>query len=89
VPHYPSLAKTGVKGLRICRLSEGLDRPLADKRVSDLVVKAAKALAELGAVVDELSVPFHKEASDVWAVSQFALLILVWTRLSGCRYSAE
>jgi amidase len=81
VPHYPSLAKTGVKGLRICRLSEGLDRPLADKRVSDLVVKAAKALAELGAVVDELSVPFHKEASDVWAVSQFALLILVWMRL--------
>ncbi|GFZ47550.1 hypothetical protein JCM24511_05294 [Saitozyma sp. JCM 24511] len=67
VPHYPSLAKTGVKGLRIGRLSEGLDRPLTDKRVSDLVVKAAKALAQLGAVDDEVSVPFHKEASDIWA----------------------
>jgi amidase len=81
VPDYPSLAKAGVKGLRIGILSEGLDHPLADKRVSDLVVKAAKALAELGAVVEEVSVPFHKEAPDVWAVSQFALPILVWMRL--------
>jgi amidase len=77
VPHYPSLAKAGVKGIRIGILSEGLDHPLADKRVSDLVVRAAKALAELGAVVEEVSVPFHKEAPDLWAVSRFVILILV------------
>lgn len=73
VPDYPSLAKQGVKGLKIGILSEGLDRPLADKRVSELVVKAAEALRELGAEVEEVSVPFHKEAPDVWAVSGFPL----------------
>jgi amidase len=69
VPDYPALAKQGVKGLKIGILSEGLDRPLADKRVSELVIKAAEALRELGAEVEEVSVPFHKEAPDVWAVS--------------------
>jgi amidase len=69
VPNYPTLAKTGVKGLKIGVLSEGLDHPLADVRVSELVVKAAEALRGLGAEVKEVSVPFHKEAPDVWAVS--------------------
>ncbi|RSH89580.1 hypothetical protein EHS25_002131 [Saitozyma podzolica] len=68
VPDYPALAKQGVKGLKIGIQSEGLDRPLADKRVSELVVKAAEALRELGAEVEQVSVPFHKEAPDVWAV---------------------
>lgn len=69
VPDYPALAKQGVKGLKIGILTESLDRPLHDKRVSDLVVKAAKALEQLGCIVEEVSVPMHKLAPDIWAVS--------------------
>jgi amidase len=53
-------------------LVESLDRPLFDQRVSDLVCKAAEQLRELGAVVEMVSVPFHKEAPDIWAVSQLS-----------------
>ncbi|KAH8887934.1 amidase signature enzyme [Thozetella sp. PMI_491] len=68
VPDYPSLAKQGVQGLKVGILSESLTTALADKRVSDLVVKAAKELEKLGAVVGEVSIPIHKDAPDIWAV---------------------
>ncbi|KAH9906002.1 amidase signature domain-containing protein [Xylariomycetidae sp. FL2044] len=67
VPDYPSLAQEGVKGMKIGILKESLDRPLGDKRVSDLVVKAARALEELGCIVNEVSVPLHKLAPEIWA----------------------
>ncbi|WVQ85193.1 hypothetical protein IAT38_007358 [Cryptococcus sp. DSM 104549] len=69
VPNYPELAKGGIKGLRVGIITESLDQALSDKRVSDLVVKAAKQLEALGAsVVEEVKVPFHKEAPNIWAV---------------------
>jgi amidase len=55
--------------LRIGILKESLACPMHDKRVSDLVVKAAKALEQLGCIVEEVSVPFHSLAPDIWAVS--------------------
>ncbi|KAI1343568.1 amidase signature domain-containing protein [Xylariaceae sp. FL0016] len=67
VPDYPALAKQGVKGMKIGILKESLDRPKGDKRVSELVVKAAKALEELGCTVEEVSVPLHAIAPEIWA----------------------
>ncbi|KAK8844592.1 hypothetical protein IAR55_006439 [Kwoniella newhampshirensis] len=69
VPDYPTLTKQGVEGLRIGIISESLNRPLHDPRVSELVLKAAEAFKDLGAeAVEEVSVPFHKDAPDIWAV---------------------
>ncbi|EIW73435.1 hypothetical protein TREMEDRAFT_67366 [Tremella mesenterica DSM 1558] len=68
VPDYPTLAKGGVKGLKIGILKEGFDQPLRDERVSELVLKAAQKLTELGASVEEVSIPFHKTAPELWAV---------------------
>ncbi|WWD22857.1 hypothetical protein CI109_107351 [Kwoniella shandongensis] len=69
VPDYPSLAKGGIKGLRVGIITESLTRPLHDSRVSDLVVRAAQAFKGLGAeVVEEVSVPMHCDAPDLWAV---------------------
>jgi amidase len=68
VPNYPELAKAGIKGLKIGILRESLDQPLHDQRVSEVVIKAAKALEALGAVVEEVSVPMHKDAPEIWAV---------------------
>ncbi|KAK8057305.1 amidase signature enzyme [Apiospora saccharicola] len=68
VPDYPALAQQGVRGLKIGIIKESLDRPLHDPRVSELVVKAAKLLETLGCVVEEVSVPMHADAPDIWAV---------------------
>lgn len=67
---YPALARQGVKGMKIGILKESLDQPMHDPRVSELVIKAAKALEQLGCVVDEVSVPMHKLGPELWAVSR-------------------
>ena len=69
VPDYVNLAKQGVKGMKIGILKESLDQPMHDPRVSELVVKAAKALEEFGCIVDEVSVPMHTLGPELWAVS--------------------
>lgn len=69
VPDYPALAKEGVKGLRVGILKESLDQPVSDPRISELVVKAAKSLEQLGCIVEEVSVPMHKLGPSLWAVS--------------------
>ncbi|WWC57819.1 uncharacterized protein I303_100354 [Kwoniella dejecticola CBS 10117] len=69
IPNYPELAQQGIKGFKIGVITESLNRPLADKRVSELVVKAAEKLKELGAeVVEEVSIPEHTLGPDLWAV---------------------
>ncbi|KAL7420218.1 hypothetical protein Q5752_005185 [Cryptotrichosporon argae] len=68
VPDYASLAQLGIAGLKVGILAEGFDQPLHDARVSALVRKAAESLRALGAQVDEVSVPMHKAAPDIWAV---------------------
>jgi Asp-tRNA(Asn)/Glu-tRNA(Gln) amidotransferase A subunit family amidase len=55
--------------MRIGILKESFDQPLSDTRVSELVLKAVKALETLGCTVEEVSVPMHKHAPDIWAVS--------------------
>ncbi|RDW85351.1 hypothetical protein BP5796_03676 [Coleophoma crateriformis] len=68
VPDYRTLTTQGVAGMRIGILMESFDQPLSDTRVSELVMKAAKSLESLGCTVEEVSVPMHKHAPDIWAV---------------------
>lgn len=75
VPDYSALATQGVAGMRIGILTESFDQPLYDMRVSELVMKAAKALTSLGCTVEEVSVPMHKHAPDIWAVSNLFVLL--------------
>lgn len=79
VANYPELAQLGVKGLRVGILKESLNCPIHDQRVSDLVVRAASALAELGATVGEVSVPMHRRAPDLWAVIGRLSSAVSWT----------
>lgn len=67
-----------MNGLKIGIITESLDRPTCDKRVSDLVVAAAKKFIDLGAsVVEEVSIPMHIDGPDLWAVSPPSRLLLV------------
>jgi amidase len=69
VPDYPSMAKLGVSGLKVGIITESLDQPMHDDRVSKLLVKAAQALRSLGAAeVNMVSIPMHKVAPELWAV---------------------
>lgn len=68
VPDYPTLAKAGVKGMKIGLLVEGFNQPMKDDRVSAAVKKAAQKFEELGATVEEVSVPMHSLAPEIWAV---------------------
>ena len=67
VPDYPSLAKKGIKGLKVGIIKESLSQPLYDPNVSKLLLRAASEFGKLGAIVDEISIPLHLEAPNLWA----------------------
>ncbi|KAL8283253.1 hypothetical protein RQP46_006031 [Phenoliferia psychrophenolica] len=68
VPDYAKLAKSGVKGLRIGLLRESFQMDTADDRVSELVERAAMELRKQGAIVEDVSIPFHKVGAELWMV---------------------
>jgi len=69
VPRYTELLGDGsLAGLRVGLVTEGFGVPgRSDPEVDAAVRKAGRALGELGAVVDEVSVPEHAYAMDVHA----------------------
>ncbi len=59
----------GVAGLRIGVLAEGFGFPgLSQPGVDDAVRSAVAALEAAGALVSEVSVPWHRDAMHVWTV---------------------
>lgn len=72
VPDYPSIAKTGVKGLKIGIMTQGFNTPMSDPRVSELVKKAASEWEGMGATVGEVGVEMHSVAPEIWAVSSIS-----------------
>ncbi|MFC7329699.1 amidase [Marinactinospora rubrisoli] len=66
---YLAAVEKGVEGLRIGLLTEGFGIPgLSEPEVDDSVRRTAARLAELGAEVVEVSVPWHTDAMHVWNV---------------------
>lgn len=55
-----------VKGMRIGLVTEGFTMPNAEEDISANVRKAAKEFSELGAVVEEVSIPMHAISAAVW-----------------------
>jgi amidase len=66
VQPYSELLGGGAKGLRIGVLREGFLQPNAEMAVNDKVHVAAKRFLELGATVEEVSVPLHLAAPAIW-----------------------
>ncbi len=62
---YTESLDKGVRGLRFGILREGFEHPGAEADVNDCVSKAAAALERLGAAVEEVSIPEHRQASDL------------------------
>ena len=63
---YTEALGRGVQGLRIGILKEGINRPESEADVDIKVLNAASILRELGALVEEVSIPEHQLAVDCW-----------------------
>ncbi|MCY4005227.1 MAG: amidase [Rhodobacteraceae bacterium] len=64
---YTEALGRGVQGMRIGVLKEGFVHANSEDDVSQKVLIAAERFRELGALVDEISIPEHYVASDAWS----------------------
>jgi amidase len=66
---YVAEAEAGVAGLRVAVIKEGFGLPgLSQPGVDACVRGAIGALADAGAVVSEISLPWHRDGLHVWNV---------------------
>jgi amidase len=63
---YSQQLRGGVEGMRIGLVKEGFDRPESEADIDQKVRKAANALRDLGAIVTEVSIPWHNIGQSVW-----------------------
>ncbi|THY23334.1 putative amidase, partial [Aureobasidium pullulans] len=64
------LSNPEAKGMRIGILTESFNIALPEKDVKDLVLSAANKFKDLGATVEEVSVPMHPLGSAIWTIQQ-------------------
>jgi len=63
---YRGRLEDGIEGMRVGVLSEGFGWPGAEEEVEAAVRQAAGRLSEVGAAVDEVSVPLHRDSAAIW-----------------------
>lgn len=63
---YTKNMKAGVTGLKIAIINEGFNWECSENDVDDAVKKAASVFAENGAIVDMVSIPWHRDGISVW-----------------------
>jgi amidase len=60
-----------LNGVRVGVLTEAMDQPSVEPRVKACVEAAIQGLRELGAEVEDVSIPLHKHGASIWtAVSK-------------------
>ena len=59
-----------VEGFRIGLIKEAFHIPLMDPGVKDMVLAAAKKFEDIGAVVEEVSIPMHPLGNAFWTIQQ-------------------
>src|SRR2546425_3423143 len=63
---YTQMLEGGVRGLRVAVVKEGFGLPNSEPDVDDKVRGAARRLGDLGAVVTEVSIPWHPLGGALW-----------------------
>ena len=66
VDRYTAALGRGVAGLRIGVMVEGFNHDNSEPDVDLLVRRAADRLRKLGAIVEDVSVPMHKDGPAIW-----------------------
>lgn len=65
-PQYTSSLNGGAQGLRIGVVTEGFGWENSEKDVDDKVREAANLLGRLGATVEDVSIPMHRQGKTIW-----------------------
>ncbi|KAK2810805.1 hypothetical protein FQN50_002628 [Emmonsiellopsis sp. PD_5] len=65
----------GVKGMKIGILKEAFEMAIVDPSMKEFVLSAAWKFKDLGATVEEVSIPDHNLGTAIWTIEQ---------RISGC-----
>lgn len=66
---YESSLDGSTSSLSIAVISEGFDRPESNEAVNEHVWDALDTLASRGATVEEVSIPMHADAQDIYTVA--------------------
>jgi amidase len=64
--NYTAAVNRGVGGLRIGMVKEGFGREESERDVDDANRAAAERFREMGATVDEVSIPMHNMGTAIW-----------------------
>ena len=90
VQDYTGALTGGATGLRIGVLTEGFGLAESDPEVDDKVQQAANRLAELGASVESVSVPWHSKANGVvWGLIAEGATALLQTSGTGRHFEGQ
>ncbi|XP_070558579.1 amidase-like isoform X1 [Ptychodera flava] len=82
VPEYTKLLATSLPGIRIGVVKEGFGLPTSEEDVDTLVKKAAFQMTDLGATVEEISVPEHTIGAMVF--NTYATTASIDTMIKEC-----
>lgn len=66
---YSQKLTRDINGLKIGVIAEGFGRPESEDDVDETVRKAARSYESLGAIVEDVSIPWHNTASAIWLVT--------------------
>lgn len=67
---YTEGLQASLAGMKIAVLKEGFEHRLVDAGVKATVLQAVKTFENLGATVEEISLPLHLEGPAVWTIQQ-------------------
>lgn len=85
VPDFTSKLGQDIKGMKIALPKEYMGEGV-DKDVRDSVIKAAELLKEMGAIVEEVSLPYSKYGLPVYYIQACAEATSNLSRYDGIRY---
>jgi amidase len=89
VARYTAALDAGVKNLRIGVLKEGFGHPNSEPDVEANVRAAAHRFADLGAVVEEVSVPMHGLGHPIWAGIRSDSAVITLLEMNGAGLAHE
>ena len=83
---YASMLEGGTKGLRIGVVGEGFDWPSSEPGVNAKVRSAADLFRKLGARVENISIPLHRNGIDIWqpVALDGIMATAMWGEGQGC-----
>ncbi len=90
VQDYTGALAEGAAGLRVGVLTEGFGLPESHAEVDLKVRQAANRLAELGAAVEDVSIPWHSQANGVtWGLIAEGATALLQTSGTGRHFEGQ